>query len=665
MPEQIKRMPFQEWYKTVPEDKKDTMNYRLRYAYENDLIPQDQLDEFVNNKDAHLMSAYYNKKTGNYDFIKSKNHPTFHMEIDWYKSKDAAQFRREYEYKEDDSDFPSYTRRAKYGNIVEPLENDKTSVARRRYEERVPRYNKGTASFTDAGNPNEGLDITKLKDGPLSKEDSKRLSEMTPGMEPNDRLANVIDLRMDSVKKAEPLVFKNSYFDNSQNDGLLKGGSIIIPRDFDEKELPNYDRKDISFKDGDSYEDAVKLFDDDLDGFKSNYSEKNYSAGTIIENKRNNYEEELLNYADNLARVYGKDKDKLSRKAKIKLLKKEGIDFEGAISKNIYELSDLYASASDPIVADMLEYKNSDMFIERTVASQLASEGKLDLDKFLSDKDYRRSIVNEHISNPENLELLKRKMYTDKKSIGLMHRDASLMEASASSDGAIRMSALASVKPGDDLLSDDEEVAFKRFIELAEKDEETTAAINRQIKYSGESFEDGARSVFGFFRGLNAFVTQDPSDVYAHEVAHLAFDKRHIKSDEADISKIYPENTVISKNNLMHREPDMSRIVSDRDKERVSRGYVVPGEINHDESPEETKADIASVRSYLRKKGIHNHREDIFGDKEFDALMNDKQFMSTLIGERMLSRFGQDRKKWKLLMNVIASRNGENNNNFA
>lgn len=112
MPEQIKRMPFQEWYKTVPEDKKDTMNYRLRYAYENDLIPQDQLDEFVNNKDAHLMSAYYNKKTGNYDFIKSKNHPTFHMEIDWYKSKDAAKFRREYDYVEsEDSDFPSYVKK--------------------------------------------------------------------------------------------------------------------------------------------------------------------------------------------------------------------------------------------------------------------------------------------------------------------------------------------------------------------------------------------------------------------------------------------------------------------------------------------------------------------------------------------------------------------------
>lgn len=88
--------PFDEWYKTVPVTKNDTSNYNLRRAY--DLAPQEQLDAFVNDPNAHLYSVYENKQTGNYEFMKSKNHPTLKLELDWYNSNenDAIDFRNKY-----------------------------------------------------------------------------------------------------------------------------------------------------------------------------------------------------------------------------------------------------------------------------------------------------------------------------------------------------------------------------------------------------------------------------------------------------------------------------------------------------------------------------------------------------------------------------------------
>ncbi len=88
-------LSFEEWYKTVPESKNDTVSYNLRRAYE--LAPQEELDAFVNT-DAHLRSAY-KQENGIYEFVKRKDHDTVQNEIDWYKSDDpnAVKFREEYD----------------------------------------------------------------------------------------------------------------------------------------------------------------------------------------------------------------------------------------------------------------------------------------------------------------------------------------------------------------------------------------------------------------------------------------------------------------------------------------------------------------------------------------------------------------------------------------
>lgn len=77
---------FEEFYQAIPENKRDTMNYRLRRAYE--LAPQEALFNFTQGT-AHLNSVYYNPETEEYEFMKKSTHPTLWMEInEYYNNKD-------------------------------------------------------------------------------------------------------------------------------------------------------------------------------------------------------------------------------------------------------------------------------------------------------------------------------------------------------------------------------------------------------------------------------------------------------------------------------------------------------------------------------------------------------------------------------------------------
>lgn len=46
----------------------------------------------------HGSSVAYNRETGNYEFLKPKDHPTLNLELDWYNSNDpdAVDFRKHY-----------------------------------------------------------------------------------------------------------------------------------------------------------------------------------------------------------------------------------------------------------------------------------------------------------------------------------------------------------------------------------------------------------------------------------------------------------------------------------------------------------------------------------------------------------------------------------------
>ena len=83
---------FEEFYNAIPEDKRDTINYRLRRAYE--LAPKEDLKLFTTGT-GHLNSIYFNSTTGDYEFMKSPTHPTIWAELHEYYSN--PEFNTQYE----------------------------------------------------------------------------------------------------------------------------------------------------------------------------------------------------------------------------------------------------------------------------------------------------------------------------------------------------------------------------------------------------------------------------------------------------------------------------------------------------------------------------------------------------------------------------------------
>lgn len=98
------KVTFESWYNMIPEDRRDTTSYNLRRAFE--LAPREELEVWRTSSISdlkagknHLNSVYLNPKTGIYEFMKAKDHPTLKYELDWYNSNDpeAVQFRNNYD----------------------------------------------------------------------------------------------------------------------------------------------------------------------------------------------------------------------------------------------------------------------------------------------------------------------------------------------------------------------------------------------------------------------------------------------------------------------------------------------------------------------------------------------------------------------------------------
>lgn len=136
---------FEDWYKTVPAEINDTTNYNLRRAYE--LLPFNELEDWRNGK-AHLRSIAPTSN-GNYEFLKSKKHPTYNKEIEWFNSNDknAIEFRNNYRLDNKDK-YPKYIKKSKMGKLVSINGNVKNGLIHTPNQdvlaynkERKPRFN--------------------------------------------------------------------------------------------------------------------------------------------------------------------------------------------------------------------------------------------------------------------------------------------------------------------------------------------------------------------------------------------------------------------------------------------------------------------------------------------------------------------------------------------
>ena len=136
---------FEDWYKTVPAEINDTTNYNLRRAYE--LLPFNELEDWRNGK-AHLRSIAPTSN-GDYEFLKSKKHPTYNKEIEWFNSNDknAIEFRNNYRLDNKDK-YPKYIKKSKMGKLVSINGNVKNGLIHTSNQdvlaynkERKPRFN--------------------------------------------------------------------------------------------------------------------------------------------------------------------------------------------------------------------------------------------------------------------------------------------------------------------------------------------------------------------------------------------------------------------------------------------------------------------------------------------------------------------------------------------
>jgi hypothetical protein len=96
-----KEKAYQLWKKTAPYNlysTDDSNGYNLRGYWENLGSPKSWKEGMINNNlkredDGFFHGSSVNSSTG--EFLKPKNHPSVKLELDWYNSPDAEQFRKE------------------------------------------------------------------------------------------------------------------------------------------------------------------------------------------------------------------------------------------------------------------------------------------------------------------------------------------------------------------------------------------------------------------------------------------------------------------------------------------------------------------------------------------------------------------------------------------
>lgn len=105
--------PFQIYLQSLPENQRDSTNYRVKDYWEYNGRPKDfeeakRKGMFIEQEDFddtgkslgkfwHSFTVAENPNTGELEFMKSSSHPTIQKELDWYNSDDGADFRSQYE----------------------------------------------------------------------------------------------------------------------------------------------------------------------------------------------------------------------------------------------------------------------------------------------------------------------------------------------------------------------------------------------------------------------------------------------------------------------------------------------------------------------------------------------------------------------------------------
>jgi hypothetical protein len=200
------KITFESWYETVPSDRNDTTSYNLRRAFE--LAPKEELEawrtssvEDLRNGKNHLNSVYLNPKTGIYEFMKAKNHPTLKYELEWYNSKDpeAIKFRNAYDLDMSGDYYKYVPKKFAEGGKVNVIPDGALHAHKHHLEDISPEYEQVTS---------KGIPVVTEEEGDKLKQHAE--------IERNE-----IIFRLEVTKKLEELMKDGS------DDAAIEAGKLL------------------------------------------------------------------------------------------------------------------------------------------------------------------------------------------------------------------------------------------------------------------------------------------------------------------------------------------------------------------------------------------------------------------------------------------------------
>lgn len=200
------KITFESWYETVPSDRNDTTSYNLRRAFE--LAPREELEAWrtssisdLKNGKNHLNSVYLNPKTGIYEFMKAKNHPTLKYELEWYNSKDpeAIKFRNAYDLDMSGDYYKYVPKKFAEGGKVNVIPDGALHAHKHHLEDISPEYEQVTS---------KGIPVVTEEEGGKLKQHAE--------IERNE-----IIFRLEVTKKLEELMKDGS------DDAAIEAGKLL------------------------------------------------------------------------------------------------------------------------------------------------------------------------------------------------------------------------------------------------------------------------------------------------------------------------------------------------------------------------------------------------------------------------------------------------------
>lgn len=315
----------------------------------------------------------------------------------------------------------------------------------------------------------------------------------------------------------------------------------------------------------------------------------------------------------------------------------EATPYSNDLGQRRLEVNPIYTEVLSPLAQRIVDYKNSDTFIERVAASHYGDQ--ININEWISNPLYRQEVTKRYIQeNPD----LSKKIISHIRDGGAQTNIGIAGQGSSDSSGVKKIQ----INP----------VFHKRNFKDGQEHYEAA------LKYVKDNLPDApAEATAKNIVSMQSLDDADTAQVLSHEAGHHFFDKESLVKDIGlSEDQVYPENKLIwelnqatkkGKKNFDENKSLLGYAQYKGDKTSDNR------ELTHQESPEETKADIASLRDYLYSQYGFDHIKEMFDENMFNKIMNDQNWTSSLIGKRLLDRFGTDKATWLKLMNLIAGAN--------